>query len=66
MKKIFLRIFLQIIIILTINSQLTVLNPYNLAEQFTNKQIDIKYGKIGLLNDFYVRGQLYMDNISEK
>ena len=66
MKNIFLFIFLQIIIILTINSQLTVLNPYDLAEKFTNKQIDIEYGKIGLLNDFYVRGQLYMDNITEQ
>lgn len=60
------RIYINLILILTIYCQVSIISPYNLAEQFTNKQIEIEFSKIGLLTDFYIRGQIYMDNTTEK
>ena len=61
----FFRIFFQSLLFISINSQLSILSPFHLVEQFYNKQIEMTYGKIGLLSDFYIRGQLFMETITE-
>ena len=64
-KKLF-KIYLYSILIISIYSQLSILSPYNLVEKFYNRQIDMAYGKVGPLSDFYIRGELFMDTITEK
>jgi len=41
------------------------LSPYNLVEKFYNKKIEMAYGQVGLQSNFYIRGQIYMDTITE-
>ena len=65
MKIKFFQIYIQSLLIISIFSQLSILSPYSLVEQFFNKQIEMAYGKVGLLSDFYVRGQLFMDTVTE-
>lgn len=62
--KIF-KFYLQIILIISIYSQLSILSPNNLVQQLYNRQIEMAYGKIGLLSDFYIRGELFMDTLTE-
>ena len=64
-KKLF-KIYLYSILIISIYSQLSILSPYNLVQKFYNKQIDMAYGKVGPLSNFYIRGELFMDTITEK
>ena len=56
--------YLITILLSTINSQLTFLSPQPLASLFINNTIDIEYGKVGLLTDFYIRGQIILENLS--
>ena len=60
------RIYIHVMLIITIYCELSILSPINLAEQFNNKQIEIEYSRIGLLTDFYIRGQLFMENTEKK
>ena len=59
------KFYLQIILFLTIYSQISILSPYNLVEKFNNKKIEMAYGQVGLQSNFYIRGLMYMDTISE-
>lgn len=63
--KFFLIYIVFLLLIIPIYSQLFILDPYNLAQQFDKKQVEIAYGKVGLLSHFYVRGDLVMDSITE-
>ena len=65
MEKKFIKIYIQLILFISINCQLSILSPYNLVKQLYNRQIEMAYGKVGLLSDFYIRGQLYMETITE-
>ena len=58
--------YMQLILLITINSQISILSPFNLVKQFNNKQIEMAYGKVGLQTNFYIRGQLYMDTMTEQ
>ena len=51
-NKIF-KLYLYSLLIISIYSQLSILSPLNLVQQLHNKQIEISYGKIGSLTDFY-------------
>ena len=66
MNNYFFKIFLQSILLISLNSQLSILSPINLVQNFVNKQIEMSYGKVGLLSDFYIRGQLFMETVTEK
>ena len=59
------KFYLQIILFFTIYSQISILSPYNLVEKFYNKKIEMAYGQVGLQSNFYIRGQMYMDTITE-
>ena len=61
----YIKIYLQLLLIFSIYSQLSILGPYKLVQQFSDKKIDIAYGKVGLLSDFYIRGELLMESITE-
>ena len=61
--KIF-KFYLQLILIISIYSQLSILSPNDLVQQLFNRQIEMAYGKIGLLSDFYIRGELFMDTLT--
>ena len=65
MPKNSLKIFLQIILFITTYSQISILSPYNLVEQFYNKKIEMSYGKVGLQSNFYIRGQIFMETITD-
>ena len=65
MKNKFINFYIQLILILSIYSQLSILSPITLVQQLYNRQIEMAYGKIGLLTDFYIRGQLFMETITE-
>ena len=60
-----IKLYLQSILIITIYSQLSVLSPLNLVNQLHNRQIEMAYGKIGPLSDFYYRGRLYIEKITK-
>ena len=60
-----LKFLIELMLIISINSQLSILSPYNLVEKLFNRQIEMAYGKVGLLSDFSVRGQLFMDTVTE-
>ena len=62
--KIF-KYYLQLILIISIYSQISILSPNNLVQQLFNRQIEMAYGKIGLLSDFYIRGEIFMDTSTE-
>ena len=62
--KIF-KFYLQLILIISIYSQLSILSPNDLVQQLFNRQIEMAYGRIGLLSDFYIRGELFMDTLTE-
>ena len=64
--NIFFSFYLIILLFASINAQLTFLNPHHLAALFINNTIDIEYGKVGLLTDFYIRGQILLETISPK
>ena len=57
---------MQLLLYITIYSQLSILSPYNLVQQFYNRQIEMAYGKVGLLTDFYIRGQIFMESVTER
>jgi hypothetical protein len=61
-----LKLYLQIILFITTYSQISILSPYNLVEQFYNKKIEMSYGKVGLQSNFYIRGQIFMETITDK
>ena len=52
------------ILFISVYSQLTILTPGQLSSKFVNNTINIEYSKIGLLTDFYIRGQIILDTIS--
>ena len=56
--------YLITLLISAINTQLTLLSPHSLSSLFINNTIDIEYGKVGPLTDFYIRGQIILENIS--
>jgi hypothetical protein len=56
--------YLITLLISAINTQLTLLSPHSLSSLFINNTIDIEYGKVGPLTDFYIRGQIILDTIS--
>ena len=60
----FLEIYIILIVINSIFSQLTLLSPPFLSSKFINNTINMEYGKVGLLTDFYIRGQIILDTIS--
>ena len=62
--KFFLKLYIYIIIFSSIYSQLTILNKPLLSSKFINNTIDIEYGKVGLLTDFYIRGQIILETIT--
>ena len=66
MKKFIFKIYIQLLLYITIYSQLSILSPYNLVQQFYNRQIEMAYGKVGLLTDFYIRGQIFMESVTER
>ena len=59
-------IYLITLLLSTINTQLTFLSPHTLSSLFINNTIEIEYGKVGPLTDFYIRGQIIFENISTK
>ena len=66
MSSLFFNLLILCILLITSYSQLTILNPVQLGSKFINNTIDITYGKVGQLTDFYVRGQIILDIISPK
>ena len=56
--------YLITLLISAINTQLTFLSPHSLSSLFINNTIDIEYGKVGPLTDFYIRGQIILENIT--
>jgi len=60
------KLYLQIILFIVTYSQISILSPYGLVEQFYNKKIEMSYGKVGLQSNFYIRGQIFMETITEK
>jgi len=65
MSKFLYKIYLCSILFIVIHSQMAVLSPYNLVTQFHNRQIEMAYGRIGLLTNFYIRGNVFMDTITQ-
>ena len=63
-KNILFFFYLITLLLSTINTQLTFLSPHSLSSLFINNTIDIEYGKVGPLTDFYIRGQIILENIS--
>ena len=62
--KSFLKSYIYILLFSEIYSQLTILYPTLLSSKFINNTIDIEYGQIGLLTDFYIRGQIILETIT--
>ena len=65
MKTKIIKLYLQLLLIISIYSQLSILGPSDLVQQLFNRQIEMAYGKIGLLSNFYIRGELFMDTLTE-
>lgn len=61
----FFKLYIYSILFLLIYCQLSVLSPYNLVKQLYNRQIEMAYGKVGPLTNFYIRGQLILETITE-
>jgi len=61
----FFILYLQSILFLSIYCQLSVLSPYSLVKQLYDRQIEMVYGKVGPLTNFYIRGQLILETITE-
>ena len=62
--NIFFLTYIFILLLKLIYSQIIILNPPSLGTRFTNKTINIEYGKVGLLTDFYIRGQIILDTLT--
>lgn len=65
MKYFLFNVYIQLLLFITIYSQLSILSPYNLVQQLYNRQIEMSYGKLGPMSDFYIRGQLYMETVTK-
>ena len=61
----FFKLYIYSILFLLIYCQLSVLSPYSLVKQLYNRQIEMAYGKVGPLTNFYIRGQLILETITE-
>lgn len=61
----FFKLYIQSILFLSIYCQLSILSPYSLVKQLHNRQIEMAYGKLGPLTNFYIRGQLILETITE-
>ena len=59
--NIFFSTYIIILIFKLSLSQIIILNPPSLGSKFVNKTINIEYGKVGLLTDFYIRGQIILE-----
>ena len=62
--NIFFSTYIIILIFKLSLSQIIILNPPSLGSKFANKTINIEYGKVGLLTDFYIRGQIILETIT--
>ena len=62
--KFTIKLYFYIILISSIHSQLTIFHPQSLSSRFINKTINMQYGKVGLLTDFYIRGQIILETIT--
>jgi hypothetical protein len=60
-KQFFLKFYIFIILFSAICSQLTIIGPPLLSSKFINNTIEMEYGKVGLLTDFYIRGQIILE-----
>ena len=63
-KQFFLKFYIFIILFSAICSQLTIIGPPLLSSKFINNTIEMEYGKVGLLTDFYIRGQIILETSS--
>ena len=63
-QKFLIKLFSFILLLESINSQLTILNPPSLSSRFINNTINMQYGTVGVLNDFYIRGQIILETIT--
>ena len=60
-KKFFIYFYLFEILFSLIYSQLAIISPPLLSSKFINNTIEMEYGKVGLLTDFYIRGQIILE-----
>lgn len=65
MKNFLFNVYIQLLLFIAIHGQLSIISPSNLVQLFYNRQIEMAYGKIGNLAEFYIRGQLYMESVTE-
>ena len=66
LKIFFIQLYIFSKLFSSIYCQLTIVGPPLLSSKFINNTIDIEYGKVGLLTDFYIRGNIIMETTSSK
>ena len=70
MKKInfkeIINLLLLIYIVSFIKCDLVIIGPGDLASRYNNQPIEIVFGKISTITDFYVHGEVFLDNTTSQ
>ena len=61
-----INIILLIVLLYSINSQLSIIGPSDLSSQYGNRPIDIVFKKMSDNSHFYVHGEVIFENITQE
>ncbi len=59
-------LLLFITLIYLIKSDLNIIGPSDLVSRYNNQPIEIVFGKISTITDFYVHGEVFLDNTTSQ